>query len=89
MVKDAVMNPNLKDFWTTPSRFKILYGGRDSTKCLALGTKVIMFDYTLKNVEDIKVGDTVMGVDGTKRNVLSTTTGTSKMYKISQFTGNS
>ena len=32
MVKDAVMNPNLKDFWTTPSRFKILYGGRDSTK---------------------------------------------------------
>lgn len=32
MVRDAVMNPNLKDFWTTPSRFKILYGGRDSSK---------------------------------------------------------
>ena len=28
----AIMNPNLKDFWTTPSRFKVLYGGRDSTK---------------------------------------------------------
>ena len=32
MVKDAIMNPNLKDFWATPSRFKILYGGRDSSK---------------------------------------------------------
>ena len=33
MVKDvAIMNPNLKDFWLTPSRFKILYGGRDSSK---------------------------------------------------------
>ena len=27
-----IMNPNLQDFWDTRSRFKILYGGRDSTK---------------------------------------------------------
>ena len=27
-----IMNPNLQDFWDTKSRFKILYGGRDSTK---------------------------------------------------------
>lgn len=26
------MNPNLKDFWNTPSRYKVLYGGRDSSK---------------------------------------------------------
>lgn len=28
----AIMNPNLKDFWLTPSRYKVLYGGRDSSK---------------------------------------------------------
>ena len=27
-----IMNPYLQDFWDTRSRFKILYGGRDSTK---------------------------------------------------------
>ena len=26
------MNPNLKDFWNTRSRYKVLYGGRDSSK---------------------------------------------------------
>lgn len=26
------MNPNLKDFWNTQSRYKVLYGGRDSSK---------------------------------------------------------
>ena len=28
----ATMNPNLRDFWTTPSRYKVLYGGRGSGK---------------------------------------------------------
>ena len=28
----ATMNPNLKDFWTTRSRVKTLYGGRSSGK---------------------------------------------------------
>ena len=26
------MNPNLKDFWLTKSRYKVLFGGRDSSK---------------------------------------------------------
>lgn len=29
---DPIMNPVLKDFWLTQSRFKVLYGGRDSSK---------------------------------------------------------
>lgn len=29
---DAIMNPFLKDFWLTKSRYKVLYGGRDSSK---------------------------------------------------------
>lgn len=27
-----IANPNLKDFWTQPSRYKVLYGGRASSK---------------------------------------------------------
>jgi phage terminase large subunit len=27
-----IMNPNLREFWETKSRYKVLYGGRDSSK---------------------------------------------------------
>ncbi len=53
-------------------------------KCLGRGTKVVMFDGTLKNVEDVKVGDQLMGDDSKPRNVLSTTTGTEQMYWVRQ-----
>src|SRR5277367_5837034 len=42
-------------------------------KCLAPGTPVLMFDGTIKNVEDDRVGDLLMGPDSKPRRVLSTT----------------
>lgn len=30
--KTPLANPNLRDFWQTPSRYKVLYGGRASSK---------------------------------------------------------
>nr|DAH68417.1 MAG TPA: portal protein [Caudoviricetes sp.] len=39
-------------------------------ECFAPGTKVLMADATIKNIEDIKIGDRVMGPDGTARNVI-------------------
>ena len=56
-------------------------------KCLGKGTKVFMFDGTLKNVEDIKVGDKLMGDDSTPRNVLSLARGREKMYWVRQNKG--
>lgn len=56
-------------------------------KCLGLGTKVVMFDGTLKNVEDIKVGDQLMGDDSTPRNVLSLARGREKMFWVRQNKG--
>ncbi|QKE28125.1 replicative DNA helicase [Arcobacter acticola] len=53
-------------------------------KCLGRGTKVVMFDGTLKNVEDVKIGDKLMGDDSKPRNVLSTTSGREQMYWIRQ-----
>jgi hypothetical protein len=51
--------------------------------CLLAGTKVLMFDGNVKNVEDIVVGDKLMGDDSTVRNVLELCRGTDEMYKIS------
>jgi len=56
-------------------------------KCLGRGTKVVMFDGTLKNVEEVKVGDQLMGDDSTPRNVLSLARGQEKMYWVRQNKG--
>ena len=56
-------------------------------KCLGLGTKIVMFDGTLKNVEDIKVGDKLMGDDSSPRNVLSLARGREKMFWVRQNKG--
>lgn len=55
---------------------------RQMGKCLGEGTKVIMYDGSLKKVEDVKVGDVLMGDDSTPRTVLSTTFGYDKLYKV-------
>jgi replicative DNA helicase len=56
-------------------------------KCLGKGTKVLMYDGTLRQVEDIEVGDLLMGDDSTSRKVLSTVRGKEKMYWIRQNKG--
>ncbi len=56
-------------------------------KCLGKGTKVLMYDGTLKKVEDIQVGDRLMGDDSTPRNVLSLAQGQEEMYWIRQNKG--
>lgn len=53
-------------------------------KCLGKGTKVLMYDGSLKKVEDIIVGDKLMGIDSTPRNVLSIARGIEQMYWIRQ-----
>ena len=50
--------------------------------CHAPGTKVLMANGRLKNVEDIVIGDKVMGDDGTLRTVIELHHGIDQMYKI-------
>jgi len=50
--------------------------------CFERGTKVLMFDGKLKNIENIEVSEYVMGDDSTRRKVLSLSHGVDKMYKI-------
>lgn len=53
-------------------------------KCLGKGTKVLMFDGSIKKVEDIKVGDLLMGNDSKPRKVLSIARGKEMMYWVRQ-----
>lgn len=60
-----------------------------SGKCLEKDTPVIMADGSIKLVQNIVVGESVMGPDSSPRNVLSTMSGTSKMHRIVPVKGDS
>ena len=57
-------------------------------KCLGKDTPIIMYDGRTKMVQDIVVGDLLMGDDSTPRTVISTVKGRDKMFKIKQNNGN-
>ena len=59
-----------------------LYGGPGTGKCFQKGTQVLMWDGTIKPIEDIQVGDVVMGDDSTPRHVLELHRGKAPMYKL-------
>lgn len=66
----------------------IILAGRPSMgKCLGKGTQVVMFDGTLKAVEEIQVGDRLMGADSQPRTVLSLARGQEMMYWVRQKRG--
>jgi hypothetical protein len=58
-------------------------------KCFGKDTKILMFDGSTRNVQDIKKGDLIMGIDSTSREVLKTVSGTSKLHKIIPYKGES
>lgn len=51
-------------------------------KCLQKNTPILMYDGSIKLVQDVITGDKVMGDNSNFRNVLSTVVGEEKMYKI-------
>lgn len=58
-------------------------------KCLAYDTNILMYDGIIKKVQDIKIGDILMGDDSTPRNVLSLARGQEMMYEIIPVKGES
>jgi len=59
----------------------------EKAMCHAKGQLILMFDGSLKAVEDIVVGDRVMGPDSKPRTVLHTTSGFGEMFKITPVKG--
>lgn len=70
-----------------PKELSIIAGRPGTGKCLGKGTKVVMYDGALKAVEDVQVGDKLMGPDSTPRRVLSLARGHEMMYWIHQNKG--
>jgi len=66
----------------------IIVAGRPSMgKCFGKGTRILMYTGELKAVEDIRVGDLLMGDDSTPRRVLSLARGQEAMYWVRQNKG--
>jgi superfamily II DNA or RNA helicase len=57
-------------------------------KCLAYDTEILMYDGTVKKVQDVNVNDMLMGDDSTHRTVLSLGRGREEMYNIIDNYGN-
>jgi len=65
-----------------PVKGMLLWHSVGTGKCHALNTPILMFDGSIKKVQDILVGDKLMGDDSTPREVLSLARGQDTMYDI-------
>ena len=65
----------------------LVIGSPGCGKCHGLGTKILMYDGSVKNVEDVVVGDQLMGDDSKPRSVLSLARGRENMYRMNQRNG--
>ena len=98
---EAIHSKNISSF-SVPSGFYVLddiLGGFQKSdliivaarpsmgKCLGKGTKVLMYDGSVTMVEEIEVGDLLMGDDSTPRTVLSLARGREMMYWVKQLHG--
>lgn len=68
-------------------RLVLIAGEPSAGKCLAKGTEVLMYNGEYKKVENIKVGNLLMGVDSSPRMVCNTSNGIDKLYKVKQENG--
>lgn len=65
-----------------PKKFCILEIPTGGGKCFCLDTLVLMYDGTIKKVQDVRIGDLLMGNDSTPRRVLSLSHGFDEMYDV-------
>ena len=64
------------------SRGILLYHAVGSGKCMAIDTPILMYDGTIKKIQDIKKGELIMGDDSTSREILSLARGVANMYNV-------
>lgn len=76
------------DAWLR-KKYGVLQAPTSWGKCLGRGTPVMMFDGSVRSVEDIRVGDLLMGPDSQARTVVSTVQGKEELYRITPTKGDS
>lgn len=75
-----------RDGWQT---IPFMKGQAGSGKCFAAGTRVMLHDATSKPVEEVRLGDTLMGDDGGPREVVSLAAGTAELFRVEGVRGHS
>ena len=63
------------------------FGRRQTGKCWKINTECMMFDGTIKKVQNIEINDVMMGDDSTPRRVVSTVHGIGEMFEIKSRNG--
>ena len=83
MLKISMIYPLMyKNLYPKISKGLLLYGPPGTGKCVSPDEKIVMYDGTIKEAQDIIPGDLLMGDDSTSRTVLSTCSGEDEMFKI-------
>lgn len=72
----------LRQGFAAGHRCQMLYLPTGGGKCLGIDTPVIMADGRVKMVQDVAVGDQLLGPDGGVRNVLSLARGRENLYRV-------
>lgn len=72
---------------STPYNGILLFHGVGVGKCHAINTPILMFDGSVKMVQDIMVGDLVMGDNSSSREVLSLHRGRDQLYTVHPIKG--
>lgn len=67
----------------------LVTGPTGSGKCLGRGTPILMYDGRVKNVEDVRPGDLLMGPDSNPKTVRSICCGEDNLYKVVPVKGES
>lgn len=66
-----------------------LFAGPGKGKCLGINTPVIMYDGSVKMIQDVEIGDLLMGPNSEYREVTSISTGMDALFKITPIHGDS
>lgn len=90
-VKDEIMEYLARKISNPKSKGHVLAlcGSPGTGKCFSKDTPILMFDGTIKMVQDIVPGEKLMGDDSTPRTVLRLGNGRDTMYKITNVKGES
>lgn len=85
--KNEILGVTSKDNISKLRGKRSVFLGIEEFGCHIKGTEVLMYDGLIKNVEDIVVGDILMGDDNTPRVVKELYSGTDQLYKITLSNG--
>ena len=84
VIPDFEMNWHHLEWGNMVQMYRLLCIIAARDHCFAPGTKIRMFDGSLKKIENLQEGDLIMGPDSKSRTVLKTHSGQDQMYRIYQ-----